>query len=574
MTALVLLNELMFRRSFWAILVWMAQNPFLFLLNLTFLLTLTTLLFLFCKRLHIAVWLVFIVGVGLGVANANKFSMRSIPFSVRDILLLQEVWVLLPKLVNLKSLIMLGLSLPIVFLAYRFFRWWFGTISLADFKVPAIAAALASLFLLSIGQLAYTSDLDAWDIGFIYSLSNGIRPAAKYENQTILPKVAEFINSDLPDRPLVNKREQRPNVIIIMSESFWDITRLNVGFSQNPLAFFQSLRSRSLHGELYVPVFGGGTANTEYEVLTGLSLKTYAHDWHVVYRNEIHQTQESLASIFKGAGYKTVALHPYHPWYYRRHEVYPLLGFDSFISIDDMPGAPTLGSFVSDAYLTERLIELLEQTAEPVFNFTVTMQNHGPYENNPFPATVELTTQLPPASTDRLARYATGLQYSDQALASLVDYLTDFEEPTVVFFFGDHLPMLGADFETYRDSGYIDDETAGDLNDDLRMRTVPWLLWTNYRVQSAALPAMNASFAGPLILEAAGLAKPAKFLAVEALAEAAPLILRDFYIDGTGQRHPTESQAYQEILATYHTVFERFFNQTPPLLPLTAWPAN
>lgn len=99
----------------------------------------------------------------------------------------------------------------------------------------------------------------------------------------------------------------------------------------------------------------------------------------MVYRNDIESPMPSLASIFKEQGYHTDALHPYHHWYYRRDEVYPYLGFENFTALKDLDDSETLGPFVSDDYITDKIIKRIDESEEPIFNFTVTMQNHGPY---------------------------------------------------------------------------------------------------------------------------------------------------------------------------------------------------
>ena len=352
----------------------------------------------------------------------------------------------------------------------------------------------------------------------------------------------------------------KPNVIVIMSEAFWDVNKLGVSFSKNPIPFFDRLRKESIHGDLFVPVFGGGTANSEFEVLTGMTLKNYPSDWYVVYRDALDLPTPSLASIFSELGYETLALHPYYPWYYRRNEVYPLLGFNHFISIEDILEPPMVGPFVSDGYVTDQLIEMIESNDKPIFNFTVTMQNHGPYNDNRFQddpnRSIEVLDSLSDDVKQMIETYAQGLYYSDAELKRLVTYLRHSKEPTVLMFFGDHLPMLGDDYLAYRETGYLSDQTADVLKDDPVVMSVPYVLWANYPFEPEAKPLMNASFITPQILHMAKVPLPAYLGAVELLSNEAPLIQRTGYFDEFGVFHNADSENYQRIRAFYHTLQE------------------
>lgn len=570
LVVLIFVNEFMFRLSPSAIFSWLWHNPLPALMNLAFLIAATALLTYLTKRPYLAIWLVTITSLSLGIANANKFSLRSTPLVFEDIFLLKEVWVLLPKLINTKTLVLIVLAVPLVYGSLKLFKKLFGIVKFEDYKKPIHIACLLSVVILTFGQLAYTNDMDAWDAGFIYSLSNSTRPTPKIDD-AIVEKAHEKIAPILDqDRWQKAAPKVKPNVLVIMSESFWDVRKLGVEFEHDPLHYFDQLKTESQYGELYVPVFGGGTANTEYEVLTGMSIKNFPYDWHMVYREEIFKPHPSLATAFKTYGYKTVALHPYYPWYYRRNEVYPLLGFDAFISIEEL--APTLDEsdyqpFISDAVVTNELLKLIEQEEKPVFNYTVTMQNHGPYDDNRYENPIAVRTPLTEASETLLSTYTQGISHSETALRHLIESLRKMDEPTLVLFFGDHLPMLGDDYAVYRETGYIDDESSEALKDDLRMTTVPYVLWANYPIETGEQPLKNASFMSPVLLEQAGLNKPPIYEAIDRLASRAPLFLRDYFMTPQGEAYASTTEAYKEIQAIYAQLQERALyhgTDTPP----------
>ena len=553
----VLLSEYLFRTEIVSVVTWLINNPFLFLLNLTVLVGLTLFFAFLFRRLDVSVWFILMFSIILGVVNANKFSLRSVPFMLNDFFLFRELWVLMPEMLNPMWLFLTLGAVPVCIGVFLLIRKWFEVISFKEIKKHAVISLIICLSLIMVGRSIYAENHSPWELGFIYSLPRALgnheekNPIGWEEiEQEIFPE------GDYPEEGEQQKtvKETDPNVIIIMSESFWDINELEVDFSENPIAYFDSLKEESIHGDIYVPVFGGGTANTEFEVLTGLTMKNYPNDWHMVYREEIDYRLPSLASIFREAGYKTHALHPYHSWYYERDEVYPRLGFQESVFMENMEGAPTLGPFISDEYVTDELIKLLESTKEPVFSFTVTMQNHGPYNEARNPSIIDLDTDLEDSQENMLKVYAEGLYYSDQALKKLVEYLRDSDEPTLLLFFGDHLPMLGDNYSIYRELGFIGAETPEALQDDLRLYTVPYVLWSNYDQKTEEKSLKNASYLTPLILEEVGKEKPLYLEAVTRIQERAPLILNSYLIDNKGERFDRETDEYEEVLSLYRSI--------------------
>lgn len=558
----ILLSEYLFRTEIASVVSWLINNPFIFILNLTVLVGLTLFFAFLFRRLDVSVWFILMFSIILGVVNANKFSLRSVPFMLNDFFLFRELWVLLPEMLSPTWVLLTFAAFPICIGVFLLIRKWFGRVPFKEVKKHVIISFLFCLSLIMIGQSIYAESHSPWELGFIYSLPRAIgnneekNPVGWEEiEQEVFPEgehpTGEEGNTVTEEKAV---KEDNPNVIIIMSESFWDINKLDVDFSENPIAYFDGLKEESIHGDLYVPVFGGGTANTEFEVLTGLTMKNYPNDWHMVYREEIDYQMPSLATIFQEAGYKTHAFHPYHSWYYERNEVYPRLGFQETVFMENMEGAPTLGPFISDEYVTDELIKLLETSKEPVFNFTVTMQNHGPYNEARNPSVIDLDTNLEEDQEKMLKIYGEGLYYSDQALKKLVEYLRESDEPTLLLFFGDHLPMLGENYSIYRELGFLGEETPEALQDDLRLYTVPYVLWSNYDHKSEEKSLKNASYLTSLILEESGKPKPLYLEAVSRIQERAPLILNGYLEDSEGVRYDRETEEYQEVLSLYQRI--------------------
>lgn len=557
MSVPIILSEYLFRTSITAVLRWMIENPLIFLVNLSFLVGITLLLGFCFGKLYRSIWFVLIASLILGVLNGNKINLRSVPFQPKDLFLVREFLVLTPTLLTPRYISIVLLGGPLLYGAYRLMKKWFGEHSYKDIKTSAISTLVICLALFLIGEGLYGEDYGPWKLGFIYSL-----PRAMVEEDPDTSMGWEDLEKELVDEESSEEasekpelKDQDPNVIIIMSESFWDINHLDAEFSPNPIQNFDSLKEESIHGEIYTPVFGGGTANMEFEVLTGISLKTYPADWHIVYRNNLEDPVPSLASIFKEQGYNTQALHPYYHWYYRRDEVYQLFGFDNFTAIEEMEDSPTIGPYVSDEYVTDEIIRQMDESEDPLFNFTVTMQNHGPYKKLRNEPIIDIQNNLDQEQETMLQTYADGLYYSDQALKKLVDYLKDSDEPTLLLFFGDHLPMMGDNYHLYRELGFIGkDEEPEALQDDLRLYSVPYLLWANYSLEEEEVPLKNATSLPLMVLDQAGIEKPVHLQIVEEIHDRAPLIQNMQYTDENGEIYSQESQEYQEIMEIYRTL--------------------
>lgn len=553
--------EALFRKSLWETLSWVINEPFLFAMNFFTLLLIASILLLITKRITWVTFGVSLLTIVLSAINIGKYQLRNVPLVYEDLFLIKEVWMLMPVLVNSKNIMMLvfGLigAILLAVLLVKFFKKY----TLHRHRFLSIGICLISAVFLMVGQNVNSADIVLSKSGFIYSLSNVTRekPIVLAESleeaqDSYTSYLKAYNQKELPDLTVT-----KPNIIIIQSEAFWDINRLNLKFNQNPIPFYESLRKKSVYGDAYVPVFGGGTANTEYEVLTGLTMKNFYSDWYMVYPNEIKQPTVSLASILRQQGYHTEGLHPYMSWYYNRLAVYNYLGFNTFKTIEFMNNIDIIGAYMSDAYITDLIIDSIEKTDAPLFNFTVTMQNHGPYGNHRFSGDefdVKVQSELTDSSRYFLSNYAQGLYLTDVELERLVTYLESSDEPTILLFFGDHLPMLGEDYQLYREVGYVDDETTEMLQQDLRMMSVPYVIWSNFDQTSEEMPAMNISYISSLLLERAGVNMPDYLKVTAMMREDMPLYLKDFGVDRYGNRVEKDSTLFKNTQSLYYKLHQ------------------
>ncbi|MDR1439028.1 MAG: LTA synthase family protein [Clostridiales bacterium] len=332
-----------------------------------------------------------------------------------------------------------------------------------------------------------------------------------------------------------------PDVIMIMSEAFWDITQipaLEFTGDTDPLKNFHRLQGESISGDLYTSVFGGGTDVTEFSVLTGHSIANFGADMPSAYKILIRDDTDSVARAFKRAGYSAVAMHPGFSWFYNRANVYRWLGFDRFIHSGDFGDGDISGNYISDKAMADRLMETyLEYTdggvgaggdgrgGNPFFNFTVTIQNHGPYDGGwmygkipPNYATAP-GTELSEKSVYALTNYVRGLQDADEALGRLADFFERSERPVVMAYFGDHLPSLGYNFQAYKELGYpigYGSEAGLDLQAKLNTYRETYFIWANARARAqwgayeglagAERGQMSANYFGFYLLDKLGIA--------------------------------------------------------------------
>lgn len=296
--------------------------------------------------------------------------------------------------------------------------------------------------------------------------------------------------------------QKPPNIIILLSEAFWDITQIkSLQFSEDPAPMFHALQEKFSHGTLLSPMFGGGTANVELEVLTGHSMRFFPED-STPYEQYLKQPTASLASLLAGQGYKTTAISPFYHWFFNSSEVYKHLGFSRFISLEYFNPDEYVGPYIGDHAVVRRIIEESERNPGPDFIFANTMENHYHYWPGKFKKNhIEVKSHMSNAVTGIAETYAQGLSGADRALQELVLHYSRLKEPTIIVFFGDHLPSLEK-LLVYKESNYISGEDDPDFLE--KMHNTPVVIWSNYLPKEAKEELhMSPSFLGPYVLNLA-----------------------------------------------------------------------
>ncbi len=304
--------------------------------------------------------------------------------------------------------------------------------------------------------------------------------------------------------PLDYGRE-RPDVILIMSESFWDPERLpGISIEPDPIPTVRSLQS----GHIFSPEFGGMTANAEFEALTGFS-NAFLPYGSIPYQQYVRGQIPSLASFFKQQGYVTRAFHPFKAFFWNRGNVYDAFGFDRFYSYELLPPLKKRGKLASDTALIEEMIRHADAASVPFFYFAVTLQSHGPYEPDRYPDSPLVIRGAPDDKTrGTIATFAQNMADADASLARLIEWAKARKRPTVIGYFGDHLPPLG---ETYVTTGLFAGRVAkrtGPPSTLLPARETPLLLWSSEDEGKSDLGTISPIFVPLHLLQLAGMEHP------------------------------------------------------------------
>ena len=317
--------------------------------------------------------------------------------------------------------------------------------------------------------------------------------------------------------------EKTPTIIYVMDESYWDVSELEqygVTFDTDISPNLHALQQTSAHGRVYSPSFGGGTCDVEFEALTGYSVG-FLPSGCKPYQQHVTHPMFALPSYLKDRGYQTAAVHCYYAKYWSRNTAYPNLGFDDFISLEDMRGVDKVrgyywkGGLVTDASMGEQIIreyETLKAASDaPVFLHAVTMQNHTNYNaaNYPDDQRVHITSApagLKASTVGALEDFATGVRDADALLGQLVGYFSQVDEPVILVFWGDHYNPIDSGYDVYTATGYASADSS-----DLRLHQTTLLMWSNYSSQPVDLGTIAAYEISPVMMDLFGLDQPLYF---------------------------------------------------------------
>lgn len=317
------------------------------------------------------------------------------------------------------------------------------------------------------------------------------------------------------------------NVVLVLSESFTDPTELD-GFElgRDPIPRTRSRMASTASGHMLAQMYGGGTANMEFETLTGQSLGLFRPQMLSPYQMLVpeHDDYPSAVGWFHSQGHDAIAVHPYRVGMYKREQVYERLGFDEFIHDTTIRETDTIDEnpYISDVAAFDEVLAQIDEHDKPLLVNLVTMQNHIPVDGN-------YDDPVPVSGTDedqgkRIGQYARGLEHTDQALADFLDELEEGPEKTVVLFYGDHLPGI------YGSSVKRD-------NDGIALYRTPFFIWSSEPAQNVprALPTTSPAFFLPLLYDVADAPVPPYLAMLEEVHRHVSALQQGRLLDGSGE---------------------------------------
>ena len=373
------------------------------------------------------------------------------------------------------------------------------------------------------------------------------------------------------------KEEDLPNIIVMMNESFSDLSVLgDFETNEDYMPFIHSLEQgekNTVTGMLNVSVCGGNTANTEFEFLTGNTM-AFLPQGSIPYQQYILGPTDSLATLLKGYGYETRAFHPGEQTSWQRNIAYPRLGFDSFKCGEDMDVPQTEEhGYVSDDSDFEQIIWEFEHKDEstPLFLFNVTIQNHGSYTVEDYPAEVQLADE--PGAYPKAEQYLTLANKTDEALKKLIDYFSAQTEPTILVMFGDHQPSVEQEFLDKAYGVTQDEMTMAQYMDKFK---VPFIIWANYPLTGDSTKITSLNFLAQYVLRNAGIETSAYGKYLWNLQKTIPAMTFAGYFDSEGNAYShLDTTKFTPLIKDYERVqYNNLFGGNERQAELFASPAS
>lgn len=380
---------------------------------------------------------------------------------------------------------------------------------------------------------------------------------------------------------------KKPNIICIMNETLTDLSVLgNIKTNQEYMPFLNELTENTIKGNLYVPVIGAGTSNTEFEFLTGAST-AFLPSGSNAYTLYVKKPINTLTSTLKGQGYSARAFHPYFESNWNRVNVYNYMSFDKYNGMESLFSEKIIDGYkngstyenlkkmiaeefpneenllmrtvVSDSYNYKKVIEMYEErdTEQPFYIFNVTMQNHGGYDTSypDFEEKIHLIDENGNKKTEypKTNQFLSLIYESDRAFEELINYFENQDEPTIICMFGDHQPSIEDEF--------IAETLGADSIYDLNLKqtqdryVTPFYIWTNYDIEEKKVDKLSVNYLSSYLMNVAELEMPKFNQYLLKLSETIPVIDTVGYIDSKNKYYIySQETPYTELIRGYENI--------------------
>ena len=481
------INECLSRHSFIKGIIYFGSHPLAFLFNSFMIFFTLSIAMLFKKRVF-ATFFISALWFGLGVTNFVIRSSRKSPFAASDFRNLTEGLKVIQKYYTIPQIVILCLVIAalvacIIFIAIRTPK----VKQKINYLLSALVIAVSFGMIMIINYVSNATGLiprqfgnlvrayDTYGFGYMFSCSlfrNGVSKPKDYSPGKVNDVVDSVDNNDKNNNDNDKDDIDKPNIIFLQLESFFDATNVKgLEFSEDPIPNIRKLYEKFPGGYLSVPSFGAGTANTEFETMTGMNLDDFGPGEYP-YKTVLQSTAcESICYYLSNYGYTTTALHDNTGGFYDRNKVFSRLGFDSFVSIEyiEKYEKNPIG-WVKDKCLTDEIVGILDSTGTPDYIYTISVQGHGDYPENTdgLDLPVKVTNNDVTGNPNGFEYYVNQTHEMDAFVAELIDALSKRDEKTILVIYGDHLPTF--------------DITDDDLKNDDIYQT-QYVIWNNYNLQ-------------------------------------------------------------------------------------------
>ena len=481
------INECLSRHSFIKGIIYFGSHPLAFLFNSFMIFFTLSIAMLFKKRVF-ATFFISALWFGLGVTNFVIRSSRKSPFAASDFRNLTEGLKVIQKYYTIPQIVILCLVIAalvacIIFIAIRTPK----VKQKINYLLSALVIAVSFGMIMIINYVSNATGLiprqfgnlvrayDTYGFGYMFSCSlfrNGVSKPKDYSPGKVNDVVDSVENNDKNNNDNDKNDIDKPNIIFLQLESFFDATNVKgLEFSEDPIPNIRKLYEKFPGGYLSVPSFGAGTANTEFETMTGMNLDDFGPGEYP-YKTVLQSTAcESICYYLSNYGYTTTALHDNTGGFYDRNRVFSRLGFDSFVSIEyiEKYEKNPIG-WVKDKCLTDEIVGILDSTGTPDYIYTISVQGHGDYPENTdgLDLPIKVTNNDVTGNPNGFEYYVNQTHEMDAFVAELIDALSKRDEKTILVIYGDHLPTF--------------DITDDDLKNGDIYQT-QYVIWNNYNLQ-------------------------------------------------------------------------------------------
>lgn len=545
-------------------LMWIGESAWLYLFGSLFFFFVLLIFSAVSPNPYIGPVIAFLLCLFVGIADYKKLMTTGEPLFPWDLMLLKNAAEMSRITKGMISPLMLVLAVLGI-----------AGLVMLIFKLPKVTIRLPLRLLLSAGSLAliagfivmvggktslasslhyqnifWNQKVNYTENGFLFAFTgnlqqNLLEKPEGYSKEAITKIAAKYGKS--PVKPLsAAPLTEQPNILYMMDEAFFDPTRLPYTFSEDPLKFIHNEEQFTPAGYLLSPEFGGNTANVEFEALTGLSMY-FLGDGSIPFQQRIVKMSSlpSIVSILKERGYQAIALHPFDETFYNRNRVYPVLGFDRFISEKDLQTAEriTPDGYISDMAAVKEAVRELKSSADPTFLHLVTMQNHFPFTKGLNGLNTITVEGMKADFKDELETYVQDAKLTDEALAYLQMELKTIKRPTIAVFWGDHLPALAAGIYT---------DAQWDSEPRLKHETQLMFL-ANFDIGNSPVGTLSPAFLGPTVFKMSGQKMPIFYKMLEKVQVEIPGLSKNVLIGSTGLLTGLTAEQ-EELLKDYRLV--------------------